>query len=79
MTLLLMSKKLSRDNNEHHVSQGVVPELKDIVSDSQLIESDDIDPTHEEVRNISLHPSGRPVRKVIGKGRPMDDQYIYEL
>ena len=73
--------KLSTNNNnlEHHVSQGVVPELKDIVSDSQSIELDDIDPAHKEVQNISLHPSGRPVRKVIGKGRPMDDQYIYEL
>ena len=66
-------------DNEHHVSKGVVPELKDIVSDSQSIELDDIDPNHKEVNKISTHPSGRPVRKVTGKGRPMDDQYIYEL
>ena len=71
--------KLSRDNNEHHVSKGVVPELKDIVSDGQLIELDDMDPNHKEVNNISTHPSGRPVRKVTSKGRPMDDQYIYEI
>ena len=66
-------------DNEHHVSKGVVPELKDIVSDGQSIELDDIDPNHKEVNKISTHPSGRPVRKVTGKGRPMDDQYIYEL
>ena len=71
--------KLNRDNNEHHVSKGVIPELKDIVSDDQLVKLDDTDPNHKEVSNISTHPSGRPVRKVTGKGRPMDDQYIYEI
>ena len=69
----------AHNNNEHHVSQGIVPELKDSVSDSQLIELDGMDPTHKEVNDISIHPSGRPVRKVTGKGRPMDDQYIYEI
>ena len=68
-------------NDEHYVSQGVVPlELKDIVSDSnELIELDSIDPTYKEVNDIPLHPSGRPVRKVTGKVRPMDEQFIYEM
>ena len=73
--------KISHNNNndEHHVSQGVVPELKDIVSNNQLIELDGIDPTYKEVNDIPIHPSGRPVRKVTGKGRPMDEQFIYEI
>ena len=73
--------KISHNNNneEHHVSQGVVPELKDIVSNNQLIELGGIDPTYKEVNDIPIHPSGRPVRKVTGRGRLMDDQYIYEI
>ena len=68
-------------NDEHYISQGVVPlELKDIVSDNnELIELDSIHPTYKEVNDIPLHLSGRPVRKVTGKGKPMDDQFIYEI
>ena len=71
--------KLNHINDEHHVSQGLVPELKDIVSDNPLTDLDGIDPNHKEVNAIPLHPSGRPVRKVTGKGRPMDEQFIYKI
>ena len=69
-------------NDEHCVSQGVVPlEIKDIVSNnSQLIELDGIDPAiSQDDNDIPLHPSGCPVRKITGKGKPMDEQFIYEL
>ena len=67
-------------NDEHYVSQGIVPlELKDIVSNNELIKLDSIDPNYKEVYDIPLYPSGRPVRKVTGKGRPMDEQFIYEI
>ena len=71
--------KLNHINDEHHVSQGLVPELKDIVSDNPLTDLDGIDPNHKEVNAIPLHPSGRPVRKVTGRGRPLDEQYVYEI
>ena len=45
-----------------------------------MIELDGIDPAFSQDDNdILLHPLGRPVRKVTGKGKPMNEQFIYEL
>ena len=68
-------------NIEHSVSQDIVPgEKEDIVSnDNQLTNLDIIKPGFSQGIDIQLHPSGRPVRKVTGKGKPLDDQFLYEM
>ena len=65
-------------DKEHSVSQGVIScESEDIISnDSQII--DTIDPGSSRVIEVQLHPSGRPVRQVTGRGKPLDDQFLYE-
>ena len=67
-------------DKEHSVSQDVVPyESGDIVSeDSPLNNLDITNPDSSRVIKVQLHPSGRPVRQVAGRGRPLDDQFLYE-
>ena len=68
-------------DKEHSVSQDVVPyESEDIVSnDSQLNNLDTINPDSSRVIEVQLHPSGRPVRQVTGRGKPLDNQFLYEF
>ena len=67
-------------NNEHSVPQDIFPgEVEDIVSNDSQLTNLEIKPGFSQGIDVQLHPSGRPVRKVAGRGKPLDDQFLYEM